>query len=1324
MKRWKTVLLSRTLLYPVIATVILVAVSAWYYRVAVRRSETAVNERSLRALAAIADEFSSRLATLDNIGHQGWEAKKLRGQVPELMEEETKICNPSVVPPVAQGPAGRVAARRKLSVSGYKLLIAVGGIQDTPVQAPASCWSISFESLMRSLQDSLPKGIFEDLLLADHNGRILYQTQRSGMKVADLHPFFEGTVQKENKAGEKQEKTQPGVTKPVAQEPAGKDIDKDKELAGRLATSRLTDVELGGERYKLYTVPILVPVLMDDAAPVTFNFIVGGILHEHAFHAERVAPLLNTLVTFGFFVLLVAVGTYPVLRFRLMGQSEVLKQRTGFVFMLQIVFTAALVGGLSGHLMFSHYTDQTDKELKRLAGRIEDNLAAETADALDMLGSLETFYAEKHPEAAEANQKVAGKTCSDLDFDFKPESGYDFIAEVLKQEGVGHPEKYPYFDQVFFANPAGYQEIKFSARSSLTPEVRVCDLGAFSHALRASHALPARDLWQFRDQPARPGFWIEPKYSTTSGRYNAFISRPSDQLRKRAPVAVIGTELVSVSQPVFPPDYGFAVVDREGKVLFHSTPTKNGRENFADACGQNRQLRDLFELRENGVLETRYFGIQHRVWVQPMTKFDHCPWSIVVFRDLTNWDEDHFESVLMFLFLSGCYVILVIALAWLTGFTRRPPGWIWPAESDRQVYWRIFLVLILVNVCNFVLFIHCDGTQLWVTACTIPILGVVFTVWKLKSKDRAILWLAGAAWLITAAWTGWRQGASVPFWLAFTGLYAAFACLALPLRGPRWKIPHPSLATAYALPATVLLFTIGLLPALRLFNASVLFHNVAAARRSQLELADQLERRRERVSQAYFGIYGGEESARGKFYEQRLHLETKDLYYLDASVAKLTAAPASAHLQSNRMEPLLSSISSALLAREGLSPGHRSGLDRPDAPRVWCQAGPFPDTALLLRIDSPEAPCPDRKGELAGDYHNTWIASRLPQRVLPELETRANPLVLFETVLMFTMIIAAFFALRDAIRRLFALDWSPPVAWLDVEISPGLDLKAPPFGRRTVLLGVPRSGKTEALNHRAGVRYVDLIRDPHSATKNLPPGSDEVVVLDHFEHDFDNSLRRQQKLRLLERLVYEAGCRVLIVTTVDPLYYFDRLAKRKDRSGDESPDSIDIARWTKVLASFHVVQAKNRSSIQGEQYFALLWQSSSDEERVALHQIARHGWPNYLQEPALTHLFRRGLIVHDRDFAVTDKDFADYIRRSFNDKQLVIPELGGAVDTLSAVKFALGFAFVVFIAVLAYVWGDQLVAYVVTGASAAATVTRAIASSKGRGQMGGPSASG
>jgi hypothetical protein len=658
---------------------------------------------------------------------------------------------------------------------------------------------------------------------------------------------------------------------------------------------------------------------------------------------------------------------------------------------------------------------------------------------------------------------------------------------------------------------------------------------------------------------------------------------------------------------------------------------------------------------------------------------------------------------------------------WLAGIAKKPPSWIWPAEGNRQMYWRIFGVLIFVNAFDFWLFLHCDGTELWVSACTIPLVAVIFTVLKLRSKDRIIRFTAAAAWLIMALWTGQhdpslQHGASVSFWLAFTGVYLAFACLALPPAWLRLKTARPSLATVYALPATALLFTVGFIPALRLFNASVLFQNVLAARRSQLELADQLEQRQERISQAYFGIYGDEESAKGKFLSQRL-METRDLYFLDST---LPPPDTKFPLQSHRLEPLLLAISTTILEHDGSSQGHRSGLLNPDGTRQWFEDGPFPDAKLILAIDRPEKHRSAQEDALTGDYNIRWIVSALPQRVIPGLETGANPLVIVEMLLILTMLVCAFFALRDAIRRLFVLDWKQPEKkWPTVEIVPGLDLKNQTFGRHTVLLGAPCSGKTEALKQCSGVHYIDLIGSPQLEAEHLAPGPDKVVVLDHFEHNLDSPPQRQRKLNLLERLVYKIKCRVVIVSTVDPRYYFDRLAERKDSSEKESAAvSLDIERWTKVLATFYVVQAKNRSPIESERYFPLLWQTCSDEERVALHQIAKYGWANYLQEPALTHLFLRGLVKRAPGFDVKDQDFAAYIRDSISRENIVIPEDAGSADTLSAFRIVLVVAFVVFVAILAYVWGDQMVAYVIAGVSAVTTATRVFAKSKGRGQMG------
>ena len=1305
MERWKTVFFSPKFKYPMLAMVILVAVSTWYYRLSVRRSETAVNERSLRVLAALAEEFSNRLANFEYIGLRAWDPSELRDQVPDL-EQEGKKCD------------AIQAAPRRLTYRDDKLQLL------TPVdqRVPQMCrWSIPFDRLMAPLEGSLPKGVFEDLLLADASGRILYQTRHSGMTIADLHPFFEEPEQGESKTSEKPKDPLPSLLWSLQH------LGEDK-LATQLATSRLTDVSLGGEQYKLYTAPVPVPVRPASSVPPTapaampppkgdpapLRFFVGGILHERAYQAERVMPLRNTLVTIGFFVLLGVVGIYPFLRFRWMGQAEMLKQSTGFVYVLQMVFTAILVGGLAGHLMFSHYVDQTDDELRRLAGKVEQNLERETRDALKMLDTLETFYVANHrPVGVSA---LAGKTCWDADLKFeRPAGKYEWTPKILNL--IGKPDQYPYFDNAYFANRAGYQEAKFSARSSVTPEVRVCGSGEFTHVL-------ASDLWQFRKEPHLAPFWIEPMYSITSGRYLAFIGRrSSDDLQKKAQVAVIGTPLISVSQPVFPPDYGFAIMDRAGKVLFHSTPAKNGRENFVDACGRSRQLRDLIETGEGEILETSYLGIRHRVLIWPITAFEHCSWSVAIFRDLTNSDEDHFDSNLLFIFLLGGYIVFLLGSyiiflvfgGWRAWSARRPASWIWPTEKDCPVYWRIFCVLILVFILNLCLLLCCDGTQLWVTAYAIPLLAVIFTVLRLTSNERGICSWSAAVLLVMTAWN-LLHVASVPFWLLSTGICAAFACLALPLG---WLSPKTQWrpATAYALPATVLLLTIGWIPPLRLFNASVLFQRVVAARRSQLELADQLKERQERIRQAYFGSDGSEEPARAFFLRQRLYQETKDLY--------LDTFPSAKRPRPHRLEPLLSSISSAIPDYYGNSPRRGLGLPGPGAVREWCEDGPFLDeqgskySLLMLRIviRPGERACDHPNGGLAGDYHNSWIASILPQRVLPRLEL-TDPWILFQSVLMWAMVVGAFFALRYTIGCLFALNWKHPEVWPEIEISPGLDFGNPRFGRHTVLLGTPHSGKTEALKHCSGIHYIDLIDTPQWEAEHLAPGSDEVFVLDHFDHDLDSLSRAQRKLRMLERLVYQIKCRVVIVTTVDPLYYFDWLARRTGGSGNQNGDNLDIGRWANVLASFHVVRAKNRSSIEGERYFPLLWETCSDEEHRALYQIAKYGWVNYHQKQALTHLFRCGILSHGPKFEVADPDFAKYIRHSVSVEDLAVPEEGGKAETMSALRIVLVVAGIGFIAALAYVGGDQIAAYVATGASAVTAASRAFAKPKGPGGTG------
>ena len=78
------------------------------------------------------------------------------------------------------------------------------------------------------------------------------------------------------------------------------------------------------------------------------------------------------------------------------------------------------------------------------------------------------------------------------------------------------------------------------------------------------------------------------------------------------------------------------------------------------------------------------------------------------------------------------------------------------------------------------------------------------------------------------------------------------------------------------------------------------------------------------------------------------------------------------------------------------------------------------------------------------------------------------------------------------------------------------------------------------------------------------------MALDHFDFNLDNRLDNLVRLQLLERLVYKSRCRVVLVSSVDPVYY---LSEGDSRSLADSPQLAAelLERWTRVMSAFQKV---------------------------------------------------------------------------------------------------------------------------------------------------------
>jgi hypothetical protein len=118
-------------------------------------------------------------------------------------------------------------------------------------------------------------------------------------------------------------------------------------------------------------------------------------------------------------------------------------------------------------------------------------------------------------------------------------------------------------------------------------------------------------------------------------------------------------------------------------------------------------------------------------------------------------------------------------------------------------------------------------------------------------------------------------------------------------------------------------------------------------------------------------------------------------------------------------------------------------------------------------------------------------------------------------------------------------------------------------------LGRTGAGKSMLLARRPDIHVIDLTAfagEDHWARdfryEALPPG--KTIAIDNFEFNIQTPAANREKLHLLEQLVYRFRRTVLIVSTVNPLYYFTAGA-----SGLGEPmKAEELERWAGMLNTF------------------------------------------------------------------------------------------------------------------------------------------------------------
>ncbi|MFQ5709351.1 MAG: cache domain-containing protein [bacterium] len=1055
-------------------------------------------------------------------------------------------------------------------------------------------------------------------------------------------------------------------------------------------SSNIKDIVLVDTRYRLFLQPFVISLetgeIESEQPPE--RWVVVGLVQTDRFNSESRA-ISNHFIVFFSFLILIGILSLPIVKMKFMGTKDRLKIVDLVLLGYSFLLGAALITITSLNLYaYLAMRIRMDDHLEGLASQIETNFQAEIDSAC---AQLRHFNDELlNPELTDGHTHAIRE------------------GNIFLTGKIGQKDPYSFFEMVFWTDADGQQKVKWSVREKTTPFVSVATRAYFKNALHGS-------LWSFRQNPsdrAQGGFTLEPVYSSTTGENEADISVPFDTLIQidgktiALKVASLSTHLTSVIDPIIPAGYGFCIISQDGQVKFHSDESRNLQENLFAECDNSASLRAAVLGRANNLLDVKYMGRDHRLFVTPMKT---VPWTLVVFRDKEVFRTINLELITMSMGLFIAYLTLVSGLGLCLWFVSYLAGkksmhaavWLWPSYDKRSAYLFLGGLLALINL--------------------------VFAVGILNSSVRETVYLT----LLFPA-----GGMALVYLLLRRPL--VFDPAKLPefltrFWKPEGRIASSAYDTRYVVVMFLAVVLLGVLPAVGFFKIAHKMEVELFVKHGQLKLAEALEAREHRVSADYAKIKMDRRDKQ-HFLGKRLSFDSPDVYAskffnttIDTGRCGVKVVPANHEFENIFADLTMLYNQTTIEIRELI---HDVSGDS----RIRWQHGA--GGRLTLHWNS---------------YYNNrclHIASFLP----PFLTRFSSgplwwPVFQILLILFFVVAVVSLFQLvRSIVRKLFLTD-------ISLFESGQFEMVSDSTLANMLLVNPPEKVKAKLLT-RKDVYRLDLIDvavaagwSHDYAYSDLPEG--KVVVLDHFEHRMNDGPTNQEKREFLEQLVFTHRKKVVVISNVEPTHFLSDGEASEQASGNSKGSLAAVHGSTSVLDMFqrfvtldegdaktfcgelasardeslklwpksrrkHILnlcqvlyeecsptaelQAIGRELLckgnlvlfnadqlidlvleEAYAYYRQIWLSLSREEKLALIYLAQDGFANLTNRRVMLNLLNSKLVVQQPEFRIMNQSFRKFVLDEQDSDQVVTWARSVSTSYWSKLKMplAIGFAAVV-----------------------------------------------
>lgn len=159
-------------------------------------------------------------------------------------------------------------------------------------------------------------------------------------------------------------------------------------------------------------------------------------------------------------------------------------------------------------------------------------------------------------------------------------------------------------------------------------------------------------------------FYIESITSYNTGYQETAVSFHTNQYGKNKVVAIT-SEIPSLYNQVLPSDVQFVIIDKTGKVLYHSVKSKNLHENFIEECESNAAVLKAMELKITDKVRIRY---NEKKWLARIVPIAETQFFHITLLDVNQTDNKNARIFLITFFLTiglqvftiGCIILFII----------------------------------------------------------------------------------------------------------------------------------------------------------------------------------------------------------------------------------------------------------------------------------------------------------------------------------------------------------------------------------------------------------------------------------------------------------------------------------------------------------------------------------------------------------------------------------------------------------------------------------------------------------------------------------------